>query len=54
MYLWNDVFKFNRETVFNEKYTALDKLIEGFKTERFNIFNMEFKVRTEDNGNNEG
>ena len=53
MYLWNDVFKFSRDTVFNEKYNALDKLIKGFETERFGVFNIEFKIETEGNESDE-
>ena len=53
MYLWNDVFKFSRDTVFNEKYNALDKLIKGFETERFSVFNIEFKIETEGNESDE-
>ena len=54
MYLWNDVFKFSRDTVFNEKYNSLDKLIKGFEAERFNVFNLEeFKIAAEGNESNE-
>ena len=54
MYLWNDVFKFSRDTVFNEKYNALDKLIKGFETELFKVFNLEeFKIAAEGNEGDE-
>lgn len=54
MYLWNDVFKFSRDTVFNEKYNSLDKLIKGFEAERFNVFNLEeFKIAAEGNESDE-
>lgn len=54
MYLWNDVFKFSRDTVFNEKYNSLDKLIKGFEVERFNVFNLEeFKIAAEGNESDE-
>ena len=53
MYLWNDVFKFSRDTVFKEKYNSLDKLIKGFETEKFKIFNIEFKIEAEGNESDE-
>jgi 5-methylcytosine-specific restriction endonuclease McrBC GTP-binding regulatory subunit McrB len=53
MYLWNDVFKFSRDTVFNEKYNALDKLIKGFETEKLGVFNIDFKVEAEGNESDE-
>ena len=53
MYLWNDVFKFSRDTVFNEKYNALDNLIKGFESERFNVFKIDFMNATEGNESDE-
>lgn len=53
MYLWNDVFKFSRDIVFNEKYNSLDKLINGFESERFSVFNIEFKITAEGNESDE-
>lgn len=38
MYLWNDVFKYNQDRVFNAKYKTLDQLIEGFKKDYFKVF----------------
>lgn len=39
MYLWNDVFKYNREEVFDSSYDTLDMLIDGFMCKYFDVFN---------------
>ena len=39
MFLWNDVFKYNnREEIFNEENTSLEKLVNNFKTQKFGVF----------------
>lgn len=42
MYLWNDVFKYNKDTIFNNNYNTLEEIIDAFekenKNERFKIF----------------
>lgn len=53
MYLWNDVFKYNHEAIFNEKYKSLEALISGFEKHKFDVFNIKF-VSDEENGINEG
>lgn len=42
MYLWNDVFKYNRDNVFKPEYKSLEELIKGFKAVKFNVFNIAF------------
>ena len=42
MYLWNDVFKYNKEKIFDEKYNSLEKIIAGFEKEKFNVFKIDF------------
>lgn len=32
-YLWDDAFKLDRDTLFNEKYKSIEELIEDYKTE---------------------
>lgn len=41
MYLWNDVFKYNKSEVFNSEYNTLEDVLDNFqKSEiRFNVFN---------------
>ena len=42
-YLWDDVFKYNREEIFNtDKYASLEMLIKGFNIEKFNVFKINF------------
>jgi 5-methylcytosine-specific restriction protein B len=41
MYLWNDVFKLNRDDIFKTDYKTLESLIDGYKSIHFNIFNNE-------------
>lgn len=48
MYLWNDVFKYNREAVFAQEYAALDELIEAFEQEKFNVFSIAFDTKESD------
>lgn len=48
MYLWNDVFKYNREAVFAQEYAALDELIGAFETEKFNVFSIAFNTKDSD------
>ena len=48
MYLWNDVFKYNREAVFTQEYAALDELIEAFETEKFSVFSIAFDTKDSD------
>ena len=51
MYLWNDVFKYNRDTIFNTEYKSLEQLILAFETEKFKVFNISFEQEgTELNG----
>lgn len=46
MYLWNDVFKFEKERVFDTKYKSLEDILEAFRDPsiRFKIFNTNFKI----------
>lgn len=41
-YLWDDAFKFDRDSIFkngkNEPFSSLDELIDEFKTRKFDIF----------------
>lgn len=39
MYLWNDVFKYNKEIVFKPEYKTLEDLLAGFEKEGFTVFN---------------
>lgn len=48
MYLWNDVFKYNREAVFAQEYVALDELIEAFEAEKFSVFSIGFDTKDSD------
>lgn len=48
MYLWNDVFKYNREAVFAQEYAALDELIEAFEAEKFSVFSIGFDTKDSD------
>lgn len=32
-YLWDDAFKLDRDTLFNEKYKSIEELIEDYETE---------------------
>lgn len=44
-YLWDDVFKFNKSSLFDSQFNALDNVLNYFKTKtefhRFEIFNAE-------------
>lgn len=44
-YLWDDVFKFNREDLFSIEYRSLEQVLKDFNTfqgnERFNIFKQD-------------
>ncbi len=43
MYLWNDVFTFDRSPIFKNSYNSLEKLISDFKgVEKFNVFNIQW------------
>ena len=48
MYLWNDVFKYNREAVFAQEYVALDELIEAFELKKFSVFSIAFDTKDSD------
>lgn len=56
-YLWDDVFKFNKNALFNPESNSLDKVLHKFKTnkgfERFNIFNEDIKSLLENVKNNQ-
>jgi len=39
MYLWSDVFKYNREDIFVNSYKTLEDLIDGFAEFKFEVFN---------------
>lgn len=57
MYLWNDVFKFDRESIFSTAYNSLEDVLDAFADEniRFDIFIKEFKwKKTMDNTNKDG
>lgn len=45
-YLWDDVFKYNRNDIFNDKYNCLEDVIEDFENaegnERFSVFKIPF------------
>lgn len=47
MYLWNDVFKFDKSKVFDDKYKTLEDLLDAFANEkiRFNIFSSDLGFR---------
>jgi hypothetical protein len=43
MYLWDDVFKFERDEIFNtEKYPTLEAVVEGFMKNSFEVFTIDF------------
>lgn len=48
MYLWNDVFKYNREAVFAQEYAALDELVEAFESKKFSVFSIAFDTKDSD------
>ena len=48
LYLWTDVFKYNKEEVFNEKYKTLEEIVQGFEKVRFGVFSVKFG--TEEDG----
>ncbi len=54
MYLWNDVFKFDKSKIFNTKYTTLENILDAFsdKNIKFKVFSefLEFNI---DNVNDE-
>jgi 5-methylcytosine-specific restriction protein B len=41
MYLWNDVFRYDRTDVFIDTYKSLDQLISDFKLIKFKVFQPE-------------
>lgn len=42
-YLWDDVFKYNREDIFDEKYKSLEEVVFDFKHgKRFDVFKLKF------------
>lgn len=41
MYLWDDVFKFDRDKIFKAEYKTLDELIKAFILDGFAVFNDE-------------
>ncbi len=41
MYLWDDVFKFDRDKIFKSEYRTLDELIKAFILDGFAVFNDE-------------
>ena len=44
MYLWDDVFKFEREEIFKtDKYPTLEAVVEGFMRNNFEVFNIKFQ-----------
>jgi len=47
MYLWDDVFKYNREDVFRSEYNTLEKLIQGFEKVKFEVFKLDFSAMEE-------
>lgn len=51
MYLWNDVFKYNKEIIFSDKYKTLEDLIAAFETEKFKVFNLAFDIAAEEREN---
>ncbi len=53
MYLWNDVFKYNREIIFGDDYNSLEKVIDAFKTQKFKVFNLDFGSSEEESEENE-
>ncbi len=50
MYLWNDVFKFEKDKIFNAKYKTLEEILDDFRKSdvRFKVFNdrLGFNVAT--------
>lgn len=44
MYLWNDAVKYDRTTIFKDKYTYLEELIDAFKKKKFDVFNENLKL----------
>lgn len=48
MYLWNDVFKFEKEKVFDENYKTLEELLDAFKEPsiRFKVFDNKLQIST--------
>ncbi|QZX49406.1 AAA family ATPase [Mycoplasma sp. E35C] len=52
MYLWEDVFKMDREAIFNSDYNSLDELIKDFCNKKM-IFNQNFKTKIEEFRNQE-
>ena len=42
MYLWDDVFKYNRDDVFKDEYHTLEDLIQGFENAKFDVFKLDF------------
>lgn len=47
MYLWNDVFKYERDKVFAKDILSLDILLDEFSTERkFGVFNAEINFNS--------
>lgn len=52
MYLWNDVFKYNKETIFSDKYKTLEDVIDAFEQKKFKVFNLSFDVVLEESEEN--
>lgn len=52
-YLWDDVYKFNREQLFDSHYQSLEQVINDFASlrtdKRFNIFNKELATKLSEN-----
>ena len=46
MYLWNDVFKYNQDRIFDTKYKTLDHLITGFLKDYFKVFANSIEFNT--------
>ena len=46
MYLWNDAFRFSRDTTFNPEYGNLDSLIDGFRNNGLSVFADKFGFST--------
>ncbi len=43
MYLWDDVFKYDRESIFNtDKYPTFEDVVDGFCNNQFDVFNVNF------------
>lgn len=48
MYLWCDVFKYNREAIFKPEYKTLEDLLTGFEENQFEVFNEDLSFDNTD------